>query len=232
MSEVIKNEFIDRYIFLYDNVDYILMPRIKNYPSGNVSLNVDKEFLDRLEMFMLSDIPYNKTNFYNNIMELKKDMSFVDKCKMIRSYLIRLRKVKYIDNYDVKMIFQVLRNYILGQNDNVYKENKLKALDEYFRFNRYNNSSMIIKGGAVLGYDDLGIYCERLRNPDKPYKNYKRSLLNNSNFIEYISDSNNHYENNNSIFTEDEKQDVYLKLHPDAIPWDKVGNKKIKRITD
>ena len=121
----------------------------------------------------------------------------------------------------MKKVFQILRNYILGQNEIYNKEKKLIALDEYFRFNRYNNNGTIYRGGAVLGYEDLGIFCEKLVNHDSPYKKYKRSPLIESDFINYVADKNNHYESNNSIFTEDEKQEVYLKLHPSEVAWNK-----------
>ncbi len=225
MNEVIKNEFINRYVFLYENVDLILMPYVKKTLDNKVYLDIYKEFLDDLELFLLSDIPFEESNFYKKITALSNNPEVVEKCKNVRTYLIELRKKKYIDSFDVKTILQTLRNYILGQYNRGVKDKKLLALDEYFRFNRYRNSSSILKGGAILGYEDLGIFCERLRNEDIPFR-FKRSYLLDSNFISYIADKKNHYEENNSIFTEDEKQEVYLKTHPGTVPWNKKILKK------
>lgn len=227
MDDKIKEEFINRYNFLFRNVDLILMSRLKN-DNNKFYLSVDKHFLDSLELFLLGDIPWNETNFYKDICNLRNNSLVYDNCMKLKKYLDDLRKQKYVEYYDIKTIFQIVRNYVLGQKKGIFSDNKLLTLDEYFRFNRYNNSSFIIKGGAILGYADLGIFCERLRNYDSPYK-YKRSFLLSSNFIQYISDKNNHYEDNNSIFTEDEKQKVYIENHPGVIPWNKKDIKVLKK---
>ena len=229
MKEVIKKEFINRYSFIYENSDYILLPRILISSENGYKVNIDKNFLVSLELFLLSDIPCELTNIYGITNALKNNNSFVKKCEKTREIIDDLNeyffnsydKRKYYDKCDVKKVFQILRNYILGQNEIYNKEKKLKALDEYFRFNRYNNSETIYRGGAILGYEDLGIFCEKLVNRDSPYRRYKRSYLIDGDFIDYVSDNNNHYENNNSIFTEDEKQEVYLKLHPGEVAWNK-----------
>lgn len=227
MEKVIKTEFIDRYKFLYNNIDLILMPLIYEKTLGKFDLRISKRFLESLEFFLLSDIPYEQTDFYKRITELSDDISIVENCRNKRTYLNSYIGKKYIDRYDVKTILQIVRNFALAQEDSVIKDKKLLTLDEYFRFNRYNNSSVILKGGAVLGYEDLGVYCERLGDHDKPCK-FKRSHLLCSNFIDYIADPNNHREDNNSIFSEDEKQVVYLELHPGVMPW----NKERKRIVN
>jgi len=227
MGNKIKDEFINRYNFLFKNVDLILMNRLKNN-NEKFYLSVDKRFLDNLELFLLGDVSYNDTNFYKDVCALRNNSTIYSNCMEMRKYLDELRKKKYVEYYDIKTIFQIVRNYVLGQEKSVFRDNKLLTLDEYFRFNRYNNSSFIVKGGAILGYADLGIFCEKLRNYDSPYK-YKRSFLLDSNFIQYISDINNHYEDNNSIFTEDEKQKVYIENHPGTIPWNKKNVKILKK---
>ena len=225
MDENVKKLFLDRYKFLYNNVDLILMPLVYEESVGKFSIRINKRILDSLEIFLLSDLPCEHSMLYKQIMDLASDDFSVKICQEKRNYLNSYIGKKYIDRYDVKTILQIVRNFVLAQEDSLIKKKKLLALDEYFRFNRYSNSSVILKGGAVLGYEDLGVYCERLGDHDKPCK-FKKSHLLGSNFIDYIADPNNHREDNNSIFSEDEKQEVYLELHPGAIPW----NKERKRI--
>ena len=225
MEEVIKTEFIDRYKFLYNNIDLIMMPIVYEESFGKFNIRINKRFLDSLEIFLLSDVPYNLTNFYMEILNAALDTSFVNTCKEKRAYLDSFFGKKIIDRYDTKSLLQIARNFILGQADSLARDKKLLALDEYFRVNRYSNSSFIIKGGAVLGYEDIGVYCERLANRDRPYK-FKRSYLLGGNFLDYLADPDNHREENNSIFSEDEKQDLYLELHPGEVSWNGRERKK------
>ena len=67
MNEKIKQEFVNRYDFLFNNVDLIMMPRVVIRNDMDIYLDIDKDFLDDLESFLLSDIEYDKSNLYKKI---------------------------------------------------------------------------------------------------------------------------------------------------------------------
>ncbi len=102
---------------------------------------------------------------------------------------------------------------------------KLDALDEYFRINRYENNSYIYTSGAVLNSSDIknninirsGVIKSNILGDLIVYN----TGFVKSSFIDYVSNMNNHYKENLSMLTEEEKQKIYLTYH-DEIPWNSI----------
>ena len=110
-------------------------------------------------------------------------------------------QVKKINRYErnPRKFFQIVRDYILGEEESLERTKKLTALDEYFRFNRYNNTSCIYRSGANEEDYDFGDI-----NQDKPSKSHDVLHIE-SEFINTIANKNNHRIDNNSLFSEEEK---------------------------
>ena len=121
--EEVKKEFIDRYNFIFNNVDIILMPLVKEKSDGSLYIDVSEEFLNDLETFLLGDIPYNETSFYRIISYDSMDDLVRARCKLIRDSIEELRTRKNIENYGIKTVFQIARNFILGQKILILRRN-------------------------------------------------------------------------------------------------------------
>lgn len=198
---LLKKEFINRYEFLLENVNPILEYYME-FNDGKVSYNIPECILKEFEAFLLSDTEVDESPLKLSIDRIKNSPSFQE---IITENELMSAEEKYNRQlYFLPSIYKIVRNYILGQNDNkVNKEKKLLALDEYFRFKKRMSSSGIIKSGAVPTEEDYGDFALRMTYKDEPYKSHSNSL-NEGFFINFIANKKNHHEINDSIFTEEE----------------------------
>lgn len=114
---------------------------------------------------------------------------------------------------DWKLLLLV-RNYITESYSLEDIEKRLKALDEYFRLSRCLNDGKVWTSGYLINFNDMNkISCfstSLLFNKIDSKNNH--IPFEDGDFINFIADISNHYNNNLSILTEDEKQSVYSKV--------------------
>lgn len=209
-----KNELIKRVIFIIENSMYLIEPQNKlNLLDLYLNLeNNNKDLLEELEVLLLSDDDISNSPLYQE----------VNKRKNNKEYLLKLKENK--DNMmDPFTLLSLVRKYVVRENiGNKEILNKLDTLDEYFRIIRYQNNKYPYISGAVLEPNDIKNHIEIrsgvIRNGLKKEDKINYSKIYHYDFINYISNINNHYKDNLSILTEEEKQDIYLKFH-DEIPW-------------
>jgi len=186
------------------------------------------DLLLALESFLLSDIPFNESKLYVELEVKKKNPDYLAK---VKNGLILLEK----DNVDKSeaylqtklnswKLFVRVSGFINEQSGDLRnKKKKLEALDEYFRIDRYTNDGKVWTSGKLINFKDsahkVNFSAILLKNPPIPRRNKKDIGLKNCKFINVVSDYANHYENNFSMLTEQEKQEIYLAYH-DELPWD------------
>ena len=245
----LKYELINRYKYIYENAAIILAPYMyeqtieereklncKYKKDGYETLVSDKlliylkelpfELLLDLESFLLSDTPLKESNLYTELEEKKKNPEYLVK---VKNGLLLLEK----DNTDRSSFLQTkldswkllskVREFIHEQSGDLKnKENKLNALDEYFRINRYSNNEKVWTSGYSINFKDMDNFSNFSavvpKNERKPSRDKNDIGLKKGTFISYVSNYSNHYDDNFSILTEEEKQDIYLTYH-DELPW-------------
>ncbi|MBQ9854256.1 MAG: hypothetical protein IJO57_04410 [Bacilli bacterium] len=222
--EDLKKELINRYMYIYENAEMFLAPYLKK-EEDNYVINIDNKLLYLIEEFLLSDINYKETNLYSLNEMNKNNKEYLKKVKE-GLILLQERNSKYHklleETLNIYKILEVILSNLKGDNKKNL-ELKTKALDEYFKINRYDNTGTIWTSGYSLNYKDyqkngmsikLGGAKEIAFISDKK----KQKTLKLSTFIEFLSDNNNKNKDNDSILTEKEKQQIYLHFH-DELAW-------------
>lgn len=184
------------------------------------------ELLLDLESFLLSDVPLNESKLYNELEAKKKNPEYLAK---VKNGLLLLEK----DNANKSSLFQTkldfwkvllkVRDFVNEQSGDLKnKEKKLSSLDEYFRINRYSNNEKVWTSGFSINFKDMDNFSSFSAVVPKHERTPRRDKndigLKKSDFISFVSDYSNHYDDNFSILTEQEKQDIYLIYH-DELPW-------------
>ena len=161
------------------------------------------------EEFLLSDKPMEESSLYQMVESKRNDKDYLDK---VKKGLELLEK----DNEDTKYemlksklsIWEVLgkvSDYIEEQSGDLKnKERKLYVLDQYYRIHRYQNNGKIYTSGRKLNLHDVSSMVIDLHKRE-PFRDKKDIGIKNNPFISVIF-SAPYYEDNWSIFTENEKQ--------------------------
>lgn len=205
-----KQEIIKRYNYLYENSFLMLSTFVKSDIDNRLTINVTDEFNSLLEEFLLIDKKMENTTLYKLTEDKKNDKEYLEKIKKVAMLLDE-------HNKGIWKILDVAGNYIENQSSDLNnKERKLKVLDEYYRIARYKNDGRILTSGRNLNLHD----CNSLLIPRKkvPIRDKKDVGIKENPFILAVSNAPR-YEDNNSIFTEKEKQKVYLEYN-DELPCD------------
>lgn len=240
-----KEELIRRYKYLYENAYFILAPYMYEQSEEEFKKMVDEYFkkynnsilkkpliylkiniLDNinslLEEFLLSDKPMEESSLYKMIESKRNDKNYLDKVKKGLE-LVEKDNANINDNmFKTKLsIWEVLRKvseYIEEQSGDLKnKERKLYVLDQYYRIARYQNNGKIYTSGRKLNLHDVSSLVLPLHERE-PFRDKNDIGIKNNSFISTIF-SAPYYEDNWSIFTEGEKQQVYLLYH-DELPCD------------
>lgn len=238
-----KGELVKRYKYLYGNAFLILAPymyeetseelvkRLKEQQIEFGTIFADKPLIylniSRLdginslfEEFLLSDIPMEESKLYQLLQSKKNNKEYLEQVSYGLALLEKENADKRSFPYTID-IFKILSktcDYIEEQSGDLNnKKNKLNVLDEYYRIGRYKNNGKIYTSGRNLDLHD----CDSLsfiidKNPRKPLRDKNDVGVKNNSFITAIVTAP-HYEDNLSIFTENEKQQVYLTYH-DELP--------------
>lgn len=246
-----KRELIKRYQYLYENIDYILLPYMRQQSIGEFFMykikhksviqkpliyleSLDRKMLLSLEEFLFCDILMEQSSLFHKLEEKKQDPKFLEIVKQgLR--LLKLKNSRHDSDLfrlklDLWKLLQFVRWFIEDQvSDLENKELKLEALDEYFRIYRYSNDDRIWTSGYHLTVQDAKNVIH-LMGPIK-FEEYDRDVtdigLKNNAFIQFLSDKTNKRKDNCSILSEKEKQEIYLKYH-DEMPWDFICDQKKK----
>ena len=209
-----KKELIKRVIFIMENSMYLIEPQ-NTLNLLNLYLELEKnnkELLQDLEVLLLSDDDISNNNLYQEVKKRKNN----------KEYLLKLKENK--DNIiDPFTLLSLVRKYVIRENiGNKEILKKIDTLDEYFRIIRYKNNKYTYISGANLEPNDIKNHIEIksgvIRNGIKKEDKINYSKIYHYDFINYISNIDNHHKDNLSILTEEEKQKIYLLFH-DEIPW-------------
>lgn len=179
-----------------------------------------------MESFLLSDIPLEQSSFYKKLEVQKDRKEYLEKVKDGIDLLKEKNSNEDIckQKLDYWRLLSELRKYILDQSvDLKNRDRKIIALDEYFKIGRYKNDGKLWTSGFEFNFYD----AQNIDNFNmvilKKQKVPKRAIddigLESGSFIKILSSSVNYNEDNYSILSEQEKQDIYLAYH-DELPWD------------
>jgi len=231
----IKEELIKRYKYLYENAEIILAPYIheqtkeevkecnKKYGVLNLTpiiyLNISKksEIIPLFEEKILTEKNIETTSLYKEIEAKKHTKEYLEK---VKKGLLLSKNKNYNQNekLDILTILLKTKEYIEEQSEDLEnKENKLSILNEYYHLYCYKND-----GNSYS--QDLNSLTLKNKKTTPTRKKDDIGIKNNE-FINTIINIK-HY-SNNSVFTENEKQQIYLKYH-DEIPWDLKLNCKLE----
>ena len=238
--EQAKQELVKRYKYLYENAYFILAPymyeqsneefeitvveNIKKYNDPILKIPLVYLNINRLdsvnsvfEEFLLSDKPMEETTLYKMIESKRNNKDYLEQVKIGLALLEKDNQGKYAFTktyLEIGTILGKVNEYINEQsNDIKNRDNKLLVLDEYFRLLRYNNKGKIMYSGRNISINDvssLSIIIDK--NERKPLRDKEDVGVRKNSLITTIANAP-HYEYNWSIFTEGEKQEVYLMYH-------------------
>ena len=242
--EQAKQEMINRYRYLYENAYLILAPYMheqseeeyqemanrqkKEYgriltdkPMIYLNINTLDSVNSIFEEFLLSSMNIEDTELYkfvenkrdnkDYLEQVKKGLELIETKNIGRTGILK-------ESLDIWKILNSTWDYVSEQSGDLKnKENKLRVLDEYYRIARYQNNGKIYTSGRNLNLHDVSSVVVPLHKRE-PFRDNKDIGITNNPFITAISKAP-HYEDNCSIFTENEKQQIYLDYH-DELPCD------------
>ena len=242
--EQAKLELIKRYKYLYENAALILAPfmyeqteeEFKESIAKNLKEYGDTLFkapliylkigtLDRInslfEEFLLSDKMVEETALYQMIESKKDDKEYLCQVKNGLALLDKENATRTSLAKESLTIWEILNktyDYIQEQSGDLKnKEQKLLTLDEYYKIARYRNNGKIYTSGRILNLHDVDSIVVPLHER-KPFRDKSDIGVTKNSFITTISNAPYH-EDNCSVFTENEKQQIYLCYH-DELPCD------------
>lgn len=235
--EQAKQELIIRYRYLYENAYFILAPFMyeqnekefeeskKEYdfkrPLIYLKLPIMNNIVSYFEEFLLSDKNIEETKLYKFVESMRESKPYLEQVRRGLDLLEKNNRDKSDLTKESLTIWKILNktcDYIKEQSGDLKnKENKLKIIDEYYRIARYRNNGKIYTSGRDLNLHDVSsIIIEK--NPRAPFRDKKDIGMTKNPFIAALANAPR-YEDNYSIFTEGEKQKIYLDYH-DELPWD------------
>lgn len=238
-----KEELIKRYKYLYDNASFILAPfmyeqteeeykvrvekDIKKYgrtffekPLIYLNLNIKEYIVVLFEEFLLDDIEMECSSLYQLIESKRNDKEYLERVKRGLELVEKRNKNEpYLKtSLNIWEILSKVWDRVKEQSGDLKnKENKLKIIDEYCRIYRYQNNGKIYTSGHDLNLHDCNSLTILLHER-KPSRDRKDTGVTKNAFITILATAPR-YEDNWSIFTEQEKQEVYLQYH-DELPCD------------
>ena len=222
----VKEEIIKRYKYLYENAEFILAPFVKEHSKDKhsyVYLEIDEKFFQVIEEFLFSNDPLERTILYLLIEDLKTEKEHLENVKEGLSIVERYNQNNRHEIFNVYLrinrLFSEYLEYLEDQKgDTKNKENKFIVLDEYYRLLRYQNDGKMYQSGVYARWQDYPNASinsfERLH-----YDRSERDTgIEENDFIRAVV-SSKHHKDNLSIFTEQEKSNVYHELH-NEIPYE------------
>ena len=231
-----KKELVKRYKYLYENAQFFLALHLvqetevefkeykKRYKTSRterrIYVELDDNKLRAIEEFLMSDRSMERTSLYIVLEDLKRSKPHQRRVQEALDLIERKRKTDSPLMEELNL-FNILCKYgrFLDEqsSDLDNKKNKLRVLDEYFRIDRYKNDGKIYTSGKNLTLHDCpsGISIP-LYEPEPSRKKDDIGVTKND-FIDTIINTP-YYEYNKSIFTEEEKQEIFSQLN-DELPY-------------
>ena len=168
-----------------------------------------------IEEFLLTDKPLEESNLYKELESKRTDKVYLDKVKKGLE-LVAKKNANYSfckTHLDIEKILTIVTDYINGQTrDSKNKKRKIKVINEYQKIAEYKNEEDFSENN----YREVSIVMSK--NQVKKTMHTKNDFgVKSNHFILTIAKAPVG-EDNNSIFTENEKQAIYLKYH-DELPW-------------
>lgn len=240
--EQAKQELVKRYKYLYENATFILAPFMykqtqeeleatnKEYnlsikePQIYLELNIfeqsNRTIISMFEEFLLSDIKMEDSRLYKFVESNRNNKEYLKKVKIGLSLLEEKnsKRTSFKTSLTIWDILERVNRYLVEQSsDFTNKHNKLRVLDEYYRILRYRNNGKIYTSGRKLDLNDVSSLIIPIHE-SIPTRDKKDIGVTKNKFITVIANAP-HYKDNYSIFTEGEKQEIYLQYH-DELPHD------------
>ena len=231
-----KQELIRRYRYLYENAYFILAPYMheqteKEFEGSKKEFDFEEPLiylkintLDSInsifEEFLLSDKLMEESELYKTIESKRNNKEYLELVKRGLDLLEKSNnRKKYIkEKLTIWKILNKISDYIAEQSGDLSnKERKLRIIDEYYRIARYQNNGKIYTSGRNLDLHDVSSIVVPIHKR-VPFRDKKDVGITKNDFITVIA-SAPYYEDNWSIFTEGEKQQIYLQYH-DELPCD------------
>ena len=243
--EQAKQELVRRYKYLYENAYFILAPymyeqsneefeitvveNIKKYNDPILKMPLVYLNINRLdsvnsvfEEFLLSDKPMEESLLYQIVESKRNDKDYLNKVKkglkLLEKNGVNDKDEMLKSKLSIWKVLEKVSDYIEEQSGDLKnKDRKLYVLDQYYRIARYQNNGKIFTSGRKLNLHDVSSLVVGIHQR-KPFRDKNDIGLKNNSFISAIF-SAPYYEYNCSIFTENEKQQIYLQYH-DELPCD------------
>lgn len=240
-TSTMRDELKDRYKCLYENAQFLLAPFMYeqtekefndlNEKSKKLKLPViyhpliylktpNIRLLRMLEEALLGAKLLENTDLYKYINYNKNNKEYIQYYKKGLELLEKKNNDKLEilkDKLDIWNILTLIRKYISNQSISAsIKENKLKAMDEYFRIARYKNDGKVWTSGYHLNFHDAKNFEKLSFTPSQNLNpvisiDKKDIGISNNKFIENLAKKK-------IYLTEEEKQEIYLTYH-DELPW-------------
>ena len=234
-----KKELLRRYEYLYKNAAFILAPfvheqTLEEFESSKhiynnqtpliYSITPGSEVMSMFEEFLLCDLDMRDTNLYKFVESKRENKAYLESVKNGIALVQKCneKRTMFFMILDINKILCYVNDYINKQSGDLKnKRNKLRVMDEYYRVNSYKNDGRIYTSGSVyISEGRLTPHngCSFILNTRKRKlsRDRKDIGIEKNSFITAITNAPTH--SNYSIFTEKEKQDVYLKFH-DELPY-------------
>lgn len=244
-TEQAKQELVKRYRYLYQNAYFILAPYMYEQNENEYKKMIrefanvhGREILSRpliylnilrsdivnslFEEFLLSDKTMEESKLYQLIENNRDNKEYIEKVKIGLELVEKDNKNINCEilksTLDLGKILEKVTEYLEEQSGDLKnKKRKLRVIDEYYRIYRYKNNGKIYTSGRNLNLHDVSSIIvprhEKILLRDKKDIGVESNI-----FIETIT-SIPYNEDNYSIFTENEKQEIYLYYH-DELPCD------------
>lgn len=235
-TEQAKKELVKRYKYLHENAKFFLAlylveeteEEFQEYKSKyktsrkerRIYIDLDDNKLRGIEEFLMSDCSMENTLLYIVIEDLKKSEPHKRRVQEALDLIERKSKTDspLMEQLNLFNILSKYGRFLEEQSEDLdNKINKLRVLDEYFRLARYRNDGKIYTSGKDLTLHDCPSGISIPLHKPEPYREKSDIGVTRNNFIDAIVDAP-YYEYNWSIFTEEEKQEIYLKLY-DELPY-------------
>lgn len=215
MNEKISSEIIWRYKFIYENIEYVMMPFIgySNITNKNdfiINKRIPYELLNLGQDFLLNDAKAEFSEFVKYVERRKRDLEYK---KKLASTTITQNKESLVWEY----FNSIIRLIMINERNMIAREQKLKSMDEYYKILNYRN----VCDAEILGSKLIEQYFKDERKKLGNFWSRTKDKVNlrTSDFVKYVSDKRNYDLESQGILTNKERQDIYLTFH-DEIAWD------------
>lgn len=237
-----KKELIYRYLYLFNNIDYILLPYYEKY-----YFKLPRNIILMLEEMLLGEKKLEETEAFKYYENLKSDENFLKKIQKIKKNLEKNNKdlPEIIQTKpNLEEVLSIIYSRIRNQISRGLADPKNYIIDEYFRIYRYSNDGKVWTSGKNLKSSDFkncngGVFfayvgpTEKVEidtamgkiSYNKPKEFVPSDIETGTEYNDFIDAIYNQMYKNKLkngyyfLFTEKEKQEIYIRTH-NELPFD------------